>query len=415
MRFLQKNYEKVILVALFVIFIATLVHLMGTVDRTHQIKDEDLQIPTREPDYVVADKQDPKFNLDELFRKNLDWNKAEMRNAKYEKYYSDLTNMFRAVRCGHDNCGKIIPYEIILQGAKCPMCNKELVKFIPIDDGSGSGSRAQDSDRDGIPDLIELEVGLDPYSAKDRLGDFDNDGFVNLYEFQQKTKINDPASHPPFHLALGINRIERQLLRMRLKVVEETKEEKSSWTIQIAVYPKIKDGKVNGKEQNKFLSIGDSLEIGRGKNAVKYDVKDAEFLGTKEVKAKNDDGSEKIIQVRDYKVILTDVKGREIEMRVDADVFDPDDRIYFDYVLDEKTKSGIVGSSLLLGDKNTQVTEYVIKSLDKKRLAVVLVDAADAEAKPIEITKNIALPQRFWPQKEVAETNADEMGNPGLM
>ena len=112
---------------------------------------------------------------------------------------------------------------------------------------------------------------------------------------------------------------------------------------------------------------------------------------------------------------MTDVKGREIEMRVDADVFDPDDRIYFDYVLDEKTKSGIVGSSLLLGDKNTQVTEYVIKSLDKKRLAVVLVDAADAEAKPIEITKNIALPQRFWPQKEVAETNTDEMGNPGLM
>ena len=415
MKFLQKNYEKVILVALFVIFIATLVHLVGTVDRTHQIKDEDLQIPTRDPDYVVANKEEPQFNVEGIFQKNLDWNKAEMRNVKYEKYYSDLTNMFRAVRCGQDNCGKIIPYEIILQGAKCPMCNKELVKFVPIDDGSGSGSRAQDSDRDGIPDLVELEADLDPYSAKDRLADKDGDGFVNLYEFQQKTKINDPKSHPPFYVALGVNRVERQVLRMKLKVVEETTDKKSDWTIQIAVYPRIKDGKASGKESNKFMSIGDTLEIGKGRNAVKYSVKDAEFLGLKEAKVKTEDGSEKIVQTRDYKVILADDKGRDIEMRVDADVFDPDDRIFFDYILDEKTKSGIVGSSILLGDKDTGITEYVIKSLDKRRLSVVLVDAADAEAKPIEITKNIALPKRFWPQKEVVENNTDEMGMPDQM
>lgn len=410
MKFLQKNYEKVILIVLFVIFIGTLIHLMNTVDRTHEIKDKDLEIPTREPDYVVAAQDDKIFNPNALFEGNTRWIATEARSIQNVKHYSDLTKMFGAVRCGHDDCGKIIPYEIILQGAKCPMCDKELAKYVPIDDGSGSGSRAQDSDRDGIPDLVELEAGLDPYSAKDRLQDLDGDGFVNLYEYQQKTDIKDPKSHPPFYYALGVKRVERQLLRMRLKTVEETTSNKKDWTIQIAIYPKIKEGKVAGKEVNRFRAIGDTVEIGRGRNAVKYTIKDVTFLGTKEVKMKGEDGIEKLVQVKDYSVILLDDKAREIEMKLDADVFDPDDRIFFDYVLDKKERSGIVGAELVLGNKDTGVVVYKIKSLDKKRLAVGLIDVNDNE-KVIEITRNIMLPQRFWPKEEVSENNDSPSSN----
>ncbi len=412
MRFLQKNYEKVILIVLFVIFIITLVHLMRTVDRTHEIKDKDLEIPTREPDYQLADKEDKAFKVEELFSSNVQWSKTAARNDKQTKNFSDLTQMFKSVRCGHEDCGKIIPYDVILNGAKCPICRKELAKFVPIDDGSGSGSRAQDSDRDGIPDLVEIEAELDAYSAKDRLQDKDKDGFVNLYEFQQKTKINDPKSHPPFYQALGVNRVERQVLRMRLKNVEETTQNKKDWTIQIAVYPRIKDGKVSGKEKNQFKAIGDSVRIGSGKKAVEYAIKDVNYLGTKEVKIKADDGTEKVAQIKDYKVILTDEKGRDIEMKLDADVFDPDDRIFFDYPIDGEEKSGIVGATLTLGTKATGITEYIIKSLDKRSLTVVLIDAADEKAQPISINKNIILQKRFWPQKEaeVVENNPDMPG-----
>jgi hypothetical protein len=40
-----------------------------------------------------------------------------------------------------------------------------------------------DTDRDGMSDAWELEVGLDPKNADDRNGDQDHDGFTNLEEF----------------------------------------------------------------------------------------------------------------------------------------------------------------------------------------------------------------------------------------
>ena len=55
---------------------------------------------------------------------------------------------------------------------------------------------------------------------------------------------------------------------------------------------------------------------------------------------------------------------------------------------------------------------YMIKSLDKRSLTVVLIDAADEKAQPISINKNIILQKRFWPQKEaeVVENNPDVPG-----
>ena len=230
MKFLQKNYEKVILIVLFVIFIFTLIQLIKATDKSASNKQ--VELPNREPDYQVADQTSDEFDVKKIFSSSRSWNATVARNEKSGKNYSDLTQMFRAVRCGHANCGKIIPYEVILNGANCPMCNKQLVKFTPIEDETGR--RLLDTDRDGIPDLVEQRAELNPNSARDRLRDKDGDGFVNLYEYRQKTDIKDPMSHPSFHIGLGVNRVERQLLRMRLKAVEETSSPKTDWTIQIA-------------------------------------------------------------------------------------------------------------------------------------------------------------------------------------
>jgi pectate lyase len=40
-----------------------------------------------------------------------------------------------------------------------------------------------DTDQDGMPDSWETQHGLDPHSAADRNGDFDNDGYTNLEEY----------------------------------------------------------------------------------------------------------------------------------------------------------------------------------------------------------------------------------------
>ena len=53
----------------------------------------------------------------------------------------------------------------------------------------------EDSDRDGIPNSIELGLGLDPNSAADAAGDLDNDGMSNRAEYIAGTDPNNSLSY----------------------------------------------------------------------------------------------------------------------------------------------------------------------------------------------------------------------------
>lgn len=54
-----------------------------------------------------------------------------------------------------------------------------------------------DSDGDGIPDKVELAMGLDINNPNDARGDLDGDGYSNLEEYQAGTNPSDSASFPP--------------------------------------------------------------------------------------------------------------------------------------------------------------------------------------------------------------------------
>ncbi|MFA6633092.1 MAG: Amuc_1099 family pilus-like system protein, partial [Kiritimatiellia bacterium] len=61
----------------------------------------------------------------------------------------------------------------------------------------GIGAPA-DSDGDGVPDRVEIELGLNPQDPADAKGDLDSDGFSNIEELSAKppTDPKDPKSHP---------------------------------------------------------------------------------------------------------------------------------------------------------------------------------------------------------------------------
>jgi hypothetical protein len=51
-----------------------------------------------------------------------------------------------------------------------------------------------DDDLDGIPDLVEIEYGLNPDDNSDALGDLDSDGVSNREEFMLGTDLNETDS-----------------------------------------------------------------------------------------------------------------------------------------------------------------------------------------------------------------------------
>ncbi len=91
----------------------------------------------------------------------------------------------RRVGCVAAACQKPIPYA----AASCPFCGAKQPLAPELD-------VELDSDGDGIPDKIEIQLGLNPQDASDAKGDLDGDGFSNLEELLAKTDPKDAKSHP---------------------------------------------------------------------------------------------------------------------------------------------------------------------------------------------------------------------------
>jgi len=103
----------------------------------------------------------------------------------------------RRVTCIEAGCQKPIPYEATL----CPFCGT--AQPIPKDKDP-----ELDSDRDGISDKLELELGLNPNDPSDAAADADGDGFTNLEEILAGTDIHDPKSHPPYMNLLSVKSVQ---------------------------------------------------------------------------------------------------------------------------------------------------------------------------------------------------------------
>lgn len=187
MEFLAKHYEKFILGA------CLLCILLGTFVVVNGVRASQEKIRLEYEDAIAGvegSKVLPELDLTTLLavpdcvrdnRINLAINQPRVDDKKGSLLYPK-----RYIICKRPSCALVTH----ISEEKCPFCN---FAFDPFKETAPE----DDTDQDGIPDLAEQKTNFLNYlDPSDAFFDFDSDGFLNLEEYQLKTKMDDPASLP---------------------------------------------------------------------------------------------------------------------------------------------------------------------------------------------------------------------------
>ena len=113
-----------------------------------------------------------------------------------------------------------------------------------------------DTDKDGIPDEIEVLCGLDAKNPADALLDSDGDGFSNLFEFESKTNPADPFNHLPFRFRWRVQKVVRVDYPVQLVALKADSADKKEWLLSVEI-----TGKAGVEKRD--LQINDQLTIRR--------------------------------------------------------------------------------------------------------------------------------------------------------
>lgn len=210
---LKNNYEKVILLVLLVLLIASCAFLSRLIIDQRGSNDN-----------FVANTQlgGEAYALQDTLQ--FDTMLANARKTATKPLANPKRSFVSERRVACVKCGKPIPYEAL----KCPFCLQDQPEIINPD--------TIDTDQDGMPDKLELTLGLDPQNPADAYGDLDNDGFTNIEEYQAGTDLRDPASRPdpvvklrvwatrpiPFYLRfVSVSELADKSLRFQLNMQSE--------------------------------------------------------------------------------------------------------------------------------------------------------------------------------------------------
>ena len=192
----------------------------------------------------------------------------------------------------------------IVWGAdKCTFCGATQPKEEKID------LAAVDSDGDGIPDIEELKLKLDPQNGNDVDLDNDADGFTNIEEYLAKTDMNDAKSHPSYEGRFSVKKIEGTKLQIRATNAMQLPSTKDAEGKEVPHY-KVTFVAVNanGVMGTKTVSVKDGEEI---------KPEDGPSTGFKFVRYIKRD--KKKIEVGEHKQIrYVDVSEVELERMADA-------------------------------------------------------------------------------------------------
>ncbi len=371
MDFFKKHYEKLILALFLLVFVFLLLYLIDLSKSTNTITREDLKIPTREPNYRKTDFSLKKYQLSYIFSKDCIWKKSTARSDK-DKIYTDLLIPFKAARC--PCCEKVIPWYYFWgplgRPRHCPLCDSPLLRPItsPV---RSSIVDSLDRDNDGIPNTIEIKLGLNPDNPDDALYDMDNDGFPNIFEYQQKTNIKKSKSHPPMYMRLHLIEFRETLLPFKLKtVVTNGKKDPKEWDIQI-------NETRRGEIKTRFKYLDSSLLLDK----TSYKIIKIEAIHKEE----RNGGT--IIKKDESKIFLKSFDNKyTITMQVDRPVYSPRPKaVIVDLATGKKYHVG-AGDTIVMVIKisksrggrkrrrHSKTVKYKVFKVDRKKRQVIIED-----------------------------------------
>ena len=363
MDFIKKHYEKLILLLLLVIFIASMFHVLNIVKQTGEIQEHHLQIPTRDPDYKIHSPDDPIFDVTELLKStSLNWINPGPRNPADADHYSDLAYVFPISRCPF--CGKLIPRSYMEKMEVCPFCKNKQIGGAPF-----AKPPVDSISTATLPDEVMTKYGINANDPDAIYYDLDKDGFSNIYEYLKKTDLADPRNHPPLWQRLRVIDVGKVILPVRFMALNtlDNKDPKM-WELQIN----------NGKFSDLYM-IGRELEI----EHKFFRIVNAEH------KVADDKGTQKDVSV----IYLKEVDGdRELTMTIGEPVRSfADKAILEDSANPGKRMTVSVGDSFSLGNHLTGTESYRVKSFDPKAKTVLLENPAVFEGDTTKDKTGVAM------------------------
>ncbi len=410
MEFIKRHYEKLLLAGLLVIFIGFMVYLAGIMKTAGSVTQDDLKLRKYRPDFKqeayftgklpAYETEGAKlFEIDRILYGSAPWLASKARpGSRYQKFYSDLVVTFGAARCGHENCEKVIPlYYFGNKDEGCPWCGKKLAeppKRAMLRTGVVT---AEDPDGCGIPHSVKRDFNLAEDDPGNVLDDLDRDGFSNLYEYRQKTAMNQPMSHPPMWHRLIVEKIERVKLPLQLKaVMAPDPNDKSRWDIQINLLD---------KQRTEITMLNERINI----EGVDYTVKDiVRDLSEKDARGNPIDKS--------YIDVVSD-KGVRIRMQIGQDVYTPDAKACLRDLGTNRLFTLSEGQEFRMGTKRTGRVRYVVKSVDQVKKQVTLQENSGTnkgKLVPEPITRRGKIREHERIREQQSRPNSGMLDMPGM-
>ncbi|MHB9138697.1 MAG: hypothetical protein ACYC4Q_04750 [Victivallaceae bacterium] len=381
MQFLKRHYEKIILAALLLLFIASLVYLIQIINSTNAVTRAELNIPTRAPDYVETDFNGEAFSNQVIFIKDTKWKASSARESE-DKVFTDLVVPFECARCPYPNCGRIVPlYYFNNNPHKCPVCGGELQKPDKKAQQTAINTKVieGDADGDGIPDIVEEKLGLNPREPEDSLQDMDNDGFSNAFEYKTigpaygAIAIGNVKVHPAMYLRLHLLDLRKTLLDITLKKVVPAGTKGDEFDVQLNIE--------NGAK-TLFKSLNDKVTLDKRPYEIVKIIPKFTKLQQGNLITDKDEST----------IVLNSVDGKyTVEMKCGEPVYSPNPKaIIMDGGIDEELTLD-ENEVFQMGTEKTGITRYKVTKIDLEKVAVDIKDLKTN--KTYTITKKEAMPK----------------------